>query len=793
MTAAWMWARAELRARWRSWLVLGLLAGATAGIAAAGVAGARRSEAAVPGFVAAQPGELDAAVLPNDPAFDADQRAAVAALPEVRETLPFYVPFLLATQRPSGLDGTLLPRTPRTALVSEGVLVEGRHTNPNRADEATIDEKAARHYHLGLGSSFVVVQPLPPGVEEQLPGGIVPPDAKAFRQKVRIVGIMKSVSSEESWSPSSGLAKKFDGQIVGITNLFVDLRRNDRATFAAFQRGVQEIVGHPVNVERGVDLLGIDKIQNVTDVERDGLLLFAFAVVLGGGVLVGQALVRAVTASAAQLDAWRAMGADRRLAIVGMTVPALLAALAGVVVAFAVAVALSPRFPIGLGRRYDLDVGVHVDALVVVTAIVLLVVAIAAVSVVAAWWRVERGEHAAPTTSRTARWATAAGLPPSMLIGARLAVEPGRGRRAVPVRSALVGAVAGVLGVVACLTLRGGVVDAAENPRRSGVVWDYLVAAGPGTVAPQDLKAIADTRGVDAVTRALWARAVSIDDVPTSTFGIRSVRGRMPLVMLQGRAPAGRSEIAFAPTTAEQLGVDVGDTVRVGEAGRRTEVVGIALLPASSHTDYDQGAWLTLPGLQSALGGAGAIQDRPDDFEDYQLIRWRNGADVSAAEAQVKKIAARREYFAQPSELPTAVVDLGNLSTVPFVLAVFFGLLACATVAHALVTTVRRRRVDFAVLRSIGLTRRQSRLSIAWQATLLAVIGLVVGVPLGIVVGREIWQLVAEGFPVAFVPPLEAVVVLVAVPVALAVAQLLAAGPAQAAARIRPAQTLRTE
>ncbi|HZP27838.1 MAG TPA: hypothetical protein VFC99_02705 [Acidimicrobiia bacterium] len=40
MSAAWLWARAELRARWRSWLVLGLLAGATAGIAAAGVAGA---------------------------------------------------------------------------------------------------------------------------------------------------------------------------------------------------------------------------------------------------------------------------------------------------------------------------------------------------------------------------------------------------------------------------------------------------------------------------------------------------------------------------------------------------------------------------------------------------------------------------------------------------------------------------------------------------------------------------------------------------------------------------------
>ena len=143
--------------------------------------------------------------------------------------------------------------------------------------------------------------------------------------------------------------------------------------------------------------------------------------------------------------------------------------------------------------------------------------------------------------------------------------------------------------------------------------------------------------------------------------------------------------------------------------------------------------------------------------------------------------------------LPTAVVDLGHLATMPLVLAVFFGLLACATVAHALVTTVRRRRHDLAVLRSVGFTRRQSRIAIAWQATLLAVAGIVVGVPLGLITGRVIWRLVAEDSPVAYVPPVEAIAVLVVVPVALVVAQALAAGPAHAATRIRPAETLRAE
>src|SRR5437773_2346589 len=90
MTAAWLWGSSELRTRWRSWLVLGLLAGATFGLAAAGFAGARRTSVALPRWVAAQHAP-DAAALVNDPSFDATKRAAVAALPEVRTVYPFVV------------------------------------------------------------------------------------------------------------------------------------------------------------------------------------------------------------------------------------------------------------------------------------------------------------------------------------------------------------------------------------------------------------------------------------------------------------------------------------------------------------------------------------------------------------------------------------------------------------------------------------------------------------------------------------------------------------------------------
>jgi ABC-type antimicrobial peptide transport system permease subunit len=173
-------------------------------------------------------------------------------------------------------------------------------------------------------------------------------------------------------------------------------------------------------------------------------------------------------------------------------------------------------------------------------------------------------------------------------------------------------------------------------------------------------------------------------------------------------------------------------------------------------------------------------------------MRWRSGADIAVAEKRAQKIAGT-DLYAQAAALPTAVADLSRIEDLPLALGLFFALLACATVAHALVTTVRRRRHDLAVLRAIGFTRRQTRGAIAWQSTLLAVAGLLVGVPVGIAVGRLAWRWLADDFPIVYVPPAAVLAVLVVAGVAIALANALAAGPAHAATRIRPAEALRVE
>ena len=222
-------------------------------------------------------------------------------------------------------------------------------------------------------------------------------------------------------------------------------------------------------------------------------------------------------------------------------------------------------------------------------------------------------------------------------------------------------------------------------------------------------------------------------------------------------------------------------------------VVGTALLPASSHTDYDQSAWMTMPGIESVVGPLAKLD--VNTFEDYGFVKWKPHVNVKHAQAGVLKIlGASTLGDAAPATLPTAVVSLGHLESLPLALGIFFALLATATVAHALVTTVRRRRHELAVLRSLGLhappdarsrsrgrrrsSRRRASSSGCRSASSRA----------GRCGGSS-----PHNFPVVYVPPLALLAVLLVVPAAIVLANLLAAVPARSAARIRPAEALRTE
>lgn len=102
--------------------------------------------------------------------------------------------------------------------------------------------------------------------------------------------------------------------------------------------------------------------------------------------------------------------------------------------------------PIGLASFVEPHPGIDVDWVVLGAGWViapLLVLAGAAAAAASALTASRR--HPDCRRSAVARTASRAGLAAPVVIGARFALEPGRGRTAVPVRPAVAGAVTGVL------------------------------------------------------------------------------------------------------------------------------------------------------------------------------------------------------------------------------------------------------------------------------------------------------------------------------------------------------------
>jgi len=102
------------------------------------------------------------------------------------------------------------------------------------------------------------------------------------------------------------------------------------------------------------------------------------------------------------------------------------------------------------------------------------------------------------------------------------------------------------------------------------------------------------------------------------------------------------------------------------------------------------------------------------------------------------------------------------------------------------------RRHDFAVMKALGMLRRQLRAITFWQVSTVTAVALVIGAPLGVAGGRWAWQLFASqaGVTAGTVTPLA---LLWMVPVTLAAANLIALRPARATARLSAAATLRSE
>jgi predicted lysophospholipase L1 biosynthesis ABC-type transport system permease subunit len=150
-------------------------------------------------------------------------------------------------------------------------------------------------------------------------------------------------------------------------------------------------------------------------------------------------------------------------------------------------------------------------------------------------------------------------------------------------------------------------------------------------------------------------------------------------------------------------------------------------------------------------------------------------------------------YTLTSDQRPSDIRDYARVRDTPLVLGALLGVLAAGTLSHALLAGVRRRQRDLALLKTLGLVRSQLLRVVCWQASTLAAIALLAGLPLGLLAGRWAWAVFAASAGVASQADVPAAFVLLAIPATLLLANLIAAGPGWTAARIPAATVLRSE
>jgi hypothetical protein len=179
------------------------------------------------------------------------------------------------------------------------------------------------------------------------------------------------------------------------------------------------------------------------------------------------------------------------------------------------------------------------------------------------------------------------------------------------------------------------------------------------------------------------------------------------------------------------------------------------------------------------------------------FVRFRPGADRRAA---LHRLAGVTEQIGDyngiritPVQRSAEIVNADDTRGSSSVLSAAIAVSALAALALALTATVRRRRRDLALLKTLGFTRRQLSATIAWQATSIIAVGLAVGVPLGMVLGRLTWKLFARQLDVLAQPAVPFLAIAVIALAATAAANALASLPARYARAVPPASTLRDE
>jgi len=549
MATVWLALRADVRRRWPALLSLAVLLGLIGGVVLTAAAGARRTDTAYPRLLTwANATQVD--IIPTANSIPADYFAALARQPHVAAmTTAGLYNAVVSRGNPTNVTVMSSPDRAMGVTVDRVKVLAGRLYDAKAPNQAMVDQQTASIEHLAPGGTLrlYAVPSAPTGEPEY---------SKAVTLTYRVTAIVAyddaivptgsnnaapTVLLSWPFAPAAVAASLNDGYEAAV-------RLAPGASQAAFTSAAGALAKKYPDTTGSV--ITINQADQVNATERaigpEAVALAVFAGLAGliALAVIGQLLSRQLALDAAEFPVLRALGVQRA-ALVTLSLARLgIVTVTGAIAAVAVAIAASPLMPIGPARLAEPHPGVEVNLAILGTGFAAIALLPLAVLVPAAWRAARQAQGplglAEPTArqSRPSRLAAALTHAGSVTGGAGVAMafEPGHGRTAVPVPSALAGSVIAVAALAAAAVFGASLVGLVSTPHDYGQNWVQEVDFNFGTSSPAQVAQVPEVLPAVSGYAAGNYGQLTIDNQIVPAIGLNQVRGRGFLTLLAGRA-----------------------------------------------------------------------------------------------------------------------------------------------------------------------------------------------------------------------------------------------------------------
>jgi hypothetical protein len=824
--------RSTFRHEWGGYLSLVLLIALVGGLALGSIAGARRTDSSFPVYLASTDpatGRVFTGI--DDPSLGLHS----GFYPKVNAEIA-HLPYVERAAVSVGYDGNInlngvkgvhahftAGETPPTVIggreyltLDKVTLVAGHMFDPNHPDEAVVNAQVLRELGVHIGS--VIAVPFYTDEESTTTDDNGPPD---LFPKITIVGevvINSSVVQDDIDALGSAvilISPKLNQRLESCCAYYSGLALKVRGGAANGSRVLAEVAKIDPISKFGVGG-GASPSQIVAkaqqEIKPEAIALGVFGLIAGIAVILiaGQIIGRMLRARAADARTLQAIGANNWMALCSELMGILFAVAAGALLAVALAIALSPLAPIGPVRYVYPYRGVSIDGTVLGFGLIALLLVLVVITFVLARRELRRIRQLrrigySESDSWVTRLTTTAGVPLSLATGLRFALKSGRGASSAPVRSAILGAVLAVVVLVTTVTFGSSLDNLVSHPSLYGWNWNYALLSG--FAGQEDMPApqvatwfnhdhyVASWSGANFVTAELDGQSM---EMMTESPG-----ARVGPPVLSGHGLLAANQVVLGDATLASLHKRVGDTVTFDDGKSRPttlRIVGTATLtPITKGLEMGNGALVATSDFPTSLTN---VQESEIPGPQAVLIRLRAGTNLKAALRSIHNIIYKiNRVRGDPGAAgglvkqlrPAEIVNYRAMGTTPAILGGGLALGAIVALALTLVASVRRRRRELALLKTLGFVRRQLAWAVAWQSSIAVAIGIVIGVPVGILLGRDLWDLFAHEIDAVPMPSVPGLVIILIVVGALVLANAVAAIPGRMAARTSTALVLREE